>query len=338
MSINRRTLEELLRQRKALAAITDAAERDLIEAWVKSWDRSKHGLLAELEKLAVDPGRIGSQIRTRKVIAALGGMSHEILSLGQAAGVRISGEARSMLWRAIADQDVLIRTQLPTSVGINLHRVDPRQIGAMARRTTEQIHSRTWALSDEAVAAMRHELVYGITVGDNPRATARHMLKQAQGAFNGGLARAMVISRTESLDAYRTAAQAQQDANSDTLAGWQWHANLSNRTCASCIAQHGNIYPLDEPGPNDHQQGRCARVPVTKTWRELGIDIPEPPGRVEPGDGIKWLESQPEDVQKSVLGPKRWEAWKDGQFNPDEWSSRRVTPGWRDSFAVGKLR
>lgn len=103
------------------------------------------------------------------------------------------------------------------------------------------------------------------------------MLKGLEGEFNGGLTRALTISRTEILDAYRASSKQTMAANDDVLAGWMWTAELDETTCESCWAMDGQIFDLDVDGPDDHQNGRCTRTPVTKPWRELGFDVDEPP-------------------------------------------------------------
>jgi len=74
---------------------------------------------------------------------------------------------------------------------------------------------------------------------------------------------------------------------------------------------------------------------VTRSWKELGFDIPHPP-RTAP-TGPEWLAKQPEKVQRAVLGPKRYQAWKNGTYPPESWAVRRSTTGWRDSFVVGPV-
>jgi hypothetical protein len=211
-------------------------------------------------------------------------------------------------------------------------RVDERQIEAIVRRTTERITSRTRALSRESQSAVRRELIRAVASGSNPRVTAQRIVSRAEGRFNGGLSRALVISRTEMLDAHRAAAAVGQAQHADVLAGWIWLSALDSRTCPSCWGKHGSQHPASEPGPFDHQQGRCARMPVTKTWADLGIDLPEPPSVVP--DASEVFGALTADEQRSVLGPARYEAFAAGRFPMDQWSVRRSNPGWRDSYAV----
>ena len=100
---------------------------------------------------------------------------------------------------------------------------------------------------------------------------------------------------------------------------------------------HGSVHPLDEPGPLDHQQGRCSRVPVTVSWKDLGIDAPEPGGRAREGDGERWLRGQPERVQRNILGDRGFEAWRNGDWPASEWTTRRETDGWRDSYGPARM-
>jgi hypothetical protein len=162
------------------------------------------------------------------------------------------------------------------------------------------------------------------------------MVQRAEGRFNGklGLSRALVISRTETLDAHRAAAALGMSQHADVLQDWQWHAKLDTLTCASCWAQHGTAYPLSEPGPLDHQCGRCSRLPRTKPWAELGFDIDEPPS-VLPNAAQLFTELDAADKLK-ILGPARYKAYVAGDFPIEAWSVRRSSDGWRDSHVVAR--
>jgi hypothetical protein len=98
--------------------------------------------------------------------------------------------------------------------------------------------------------------------------------------------------------------------HADVLRGWEWLAAMDERTCPSCWAQHGTIHTLDEPGPNDHPQGRCARNVLTKSWADLGFDITEPPS-VTPDaqtvfDGLSAEQQKSDPGAGEVRGVRRW--------------------------------
>lgn len=334
MTINRRTITEAARQKAKVGRIVDTTTADLILAWARAWDE----IAADLED-TITAGLTGSRrLRARKQREALRIVSLRLLALCDEAGDAITADARQLVELAAMHQTELIGTQLPKVLAVQLERTDPRQVEAIVKRTTQQITARHRQLHHEAQVQMRRELMRSVAVGDNPREAARRMVKGLRQPFDGGLTRAMVIARTETLDAYRTASQAAQDANSDVLAGWRWMATLSRRTCPSCLAHHGELHELKEPGPLDHHQGRCARVPETKSWAELGFSgIAETKPAIREGDGARWLKSQPADVQRDVLGSKRYDAYKAGDYPPEAWSVKRSAEGWRDSYHVGPV-
>ena len=126
------------------------------------------------------------------------------------------------------------------------------------------------------------------------------------------------------------------EANADVLAGWYWHTELGPRTCVACVAMHGTRYPVSAPGPYGHPQCRCARVPITKSWAELGFEgIKETRPKIT--HGPTWLANQPEAVQRSVMGDRRFEAWTAGDYPPSDWAVRRENPDWRPSYQIGPL-
>ena len=322
------TLAALARQREIVGRMLATISDDVLAAWVRAWDD------IERELLRIDP-TLSARERRRRLEQAKRLAGGRILDAATTMNVTLTANARVLIERGLLEQPELIATQLPPGVTVDLIRPPGAEVDLMVRRTTEQITARTYALSVEATAVMNRALVLGQAAGDNPREVARRMIQQARDGFNGGIARAQVIARTEMIDAHRGAAEASQNANHEVLEGWVWWAQLGPRTCPSCVEQHGRLHRLDEPGPLDHHQGRCARVPRTKTWAELGYDVPETRPPIE--SGHDWFNRQPEHVQRSVLGPKRFEAWQAGDYPPDAWSVRRSTTGWRPSFHVGPV-
>ena len=309
----------LRRQRAAIAELIDEASDEVLLMWARAWTDLRAEIEAELAR------RGEAAMLTYSADYA----GQRLIELGERSAGIVSGAARRLVELSMRDAAALIGAQLPSLWP--LARPAKPELDAIVQRATTQITSRMWVLSDEATEAMRRRLMQGVAAGRNPRDTARLMVRDVQGDFDGGLARAQVIARTETIDAYRAGAKAHHEANSDVLAGWVWLAQLSERTCPSCVAMHGTEHDLDEPGPLDHQQGRCSRMPLVKPELVPGT----PTSKVE--SGAEWLQRQPEGVQRSVLGPGRFEAWKAGDYPASRWAVRRESEAWRPSYGPGPI-
>lgn len=147
-----------------------------------------------------------------------------------------------------------------------------------------------------------------------------------------------VIARTEMLDAHRAASRAQQDrlVAQGAVTGWEWIATLDRRTCPSCLAMHGTQHPPSVAGPLDHQQGRCDRLPVAASWKDLGFDIPEP----EPilPDARAWFDNLPQSEREQIMGATRLGLLDAGKIQWSDLAGRRETSGWRPSYAPTPVR
>ena len=342
MSVTARTLRLLAEVRGQIDGVLDAQTRDLVRAWVIAWDEIEPDLTASLleQLVAGDKVTRAQLLRSTRLRKALAVVAEKLEELAEYTGIRISQDLQLVLDTAGGAQASVIDSQLPANFMSNADlqswsRVDERQLTAIVERITEQVTSTAWPLAPDSYEVVRRELVRGVAAGANPRETARRMIERAGRGFNGGLNRALVISRTETLDAYRTAAAVGEEQHTDVLAGWRWVAELDTRTCPSCWSQHGSMHALTEPGPYDHQQGRCARMPATRSWADLGFTAIEEPPSLLPDARTQFSELTDEQ-QREVLGPRRFEAWAAGKFPMDSWSRRRSTDGWRDSYVPTK--
>ena len=341
MPVTADTLAAARRMRVELDATVDAATRDLAAAWGRAWDEIVDDWSAAIDDLiaASDDGwpTVAQIARAKRAQQALQVASDALDELAQTTGVRILSDVSALAPQVAGWMEIIAATQLPeTGAAATFSRVSPAAIRAIVQRSTQQVTSLTRPLSAEATAAMRSALIRGVAVGDHPERAAARMLDRAKGGFEGGLWRARNIARTEMLQAHHDAALEFRKSNADILRGWVWTAELSKRTCPSCVANHGSIHPAGEPGPLDHQSGRCTATPITKTWRELGFDIDEPKP-IEFEDGEEWLKKQPKDVQISVLGKSGHDAWQAGQWPKDQWSQRVSSTGWRDSYRAAPV-
>jgi hypothetical protein len=125
------------------------------------------------------------------------------------------------------------------------------------------------------------------------------------------------------------------EANSDIIKSLAWTSTLDARTTVEiCVPRDGKQYhpvthkPIGHTlawlgGPGRAHFGcRSTSVPVTKSWRELGIDVDElDPGTRASMDGQvpadqtygAWLKKQSAARQDEVLGPSRGKMFRAGE-------------------------
>ena len=197
--------------------------------------------------------------------------------------------------------------------GIEPSRVDPRQMQALAERVAG-------GGAEDRISALVESAAGGWQPGSSPAAAA---------AGAEWAARAVCWLRTEQLDLYRSATMAgYRAAPAGMLSGWQWLADLDDRTCPACIAMHGTVHPLTEDGPDDHPQGRCCAIPVMRG---------ESPFVAEDASE-DWLSQLTTVEQMEALGPSRWEAWRSGVPLPEMAAWRPATREWRRCIRPATLQ
>lgn len=344
MAISRDTLNLVGQMRLSLGTTVDGTTAALARSWAEAWEILQPEWQAAIDDLIASstngtwPSR-AQILRAERAQAALAATRTALTDLTAQAGVTITQAVPQLSADAALWQARVTASQFPTAAGTSaeivagLTRVDDDAMAAIVRRTTGQVTSLLRPLSAEATASMRTSLIRGVALGQNPREAARRMVERVHGRFDGGLHRATTIATTEMLDAHRAAQYAHDQANVDTLGGWVWTAALDRRTCPSCWVQHGSVHPVTDPGPLDHQRGRCARVPKTKSWADLGFPDLDEPGDVVP-DGRAVFDALPREQQLQVMGQARLDLLDSGRVSWSDLSTRRSSAGWRDSFGV----
>lgn len=111
----------------------------------------------------------------------------------------------------------------------------------------------------------------------------------------------------------------------------RWLATLDSHTCIGCGARDGKTWTNDADhtpighsipfrAPPLHRNCRCALVPVTKTYRELGLDVDQPrttrassSGQV-PADTTfsEWFKRQPPSEQDEKFGLEKTRLFRKG--------------------------
>lgn len=132
------------------------------------------------------------------------------------------------------------------------------------------------------------------------------------------------------------------EANSDLIVAVAWTSTLDTRTSETCRLRDGKRYSNDTHKPighafpwlsgpgRAHWGCRSVSVPVTKSWRDLGLDVDEMdagtrasmdgqvPAEQNYGD---WLKKQSAARQDQVLGPVRGKLMRDGGLTIDRFAT-----------------
>lgn len=130
------------------------------------------------------------------------------------------------------------------------------------------------------------------------------------------------------------ARRATYDANLDIIKGIRQVSTLDGHTTLTCVAYsgaewdnernpiNGNTLKFGNGCPR-HWNCRSVDVPITKTFRELGIDIDEAPtstrasvdGQIDAGTTFNdFLKRKGTDYQNEVLGEGRADLWRAGKI------------------------
>lgn len=172
----------------------------------------------------------------------------------------------------------------------------------------------------DSIDALNQALITATARGENPRRTAQMMAE----AMRGNLQRALVVSRTEQLRAFREAATLQMK-ESGVVEGWIWRSAKQERTCLACLAMDGTVHELDEE-LDDHPNGRCFKQPIIKGLKPVEVQ-----------SSRAWFEDQVEEVQRAMMGAERFEAWQAGQFEFGDLAQRRENDEWGSHVRVATL-
>lgn len=339
MAINELTLRRASELRSMVDDYVDASTRALTARWAQAWEEVagewQDTIAVILAKRAagepLTPAQITNLARTQRALAMTAGRLQE---LAAEIGPLLEPAVREVVERTADLTTSVAQSQMPpvdSKLLPSFTRVDQPALEQIIERTMGQIHASSLPLADDAVDALKSALIRAVPSGWHPDKAAREILRRTRGAFAGGLTRAMVIARTEQLDAHRAANRAQNMAN-PTVTAVVWTATLDGRTCPSCLAKHNTEYPPDTEGPWDHAQGRCTFVPKTKSWADLGF-----PGIEEPPDLIPttedWIDQNPHDAVKA-LGPDRYRMLMDGDISIKDMATRVENPDWRPSYTA----
>jgi SPP1 gp7 family putative phage head morphogenesis protein len=324
----------------ALETRQQAAADQMLAAWTDSYwaiRQELDGLMdrmaaAKAEGVTFSPSWLYRQAR---LSALMGTVARETTRYALAASQVTVQAQQAAIHGSATDAAALTATAMaetaaPVGAGVTVVDVDPAAlvaelVGFMGDDTVLTKHLAK-TLVPEAQAQVKSALLAGITRGKSQD----WMIREATKGLALTHVRAETIMRTESLRVYRETARRTYEANSDVLVGWVWDAHLDRRTCLACTLMDGTVHPLTTT-LDGHPRCRCAPLPRTKTWAEMGLDPAldllgdtRPPIR----SGKTWLEAQSPSVQRELMGPLKFDAWKAGDITLDDMVARHSDPDW----------
>ena len=163
------------------------------------------------------------------------------------------------------------------------------------------------------------------------------------GILNRGRIEVEAVTRTAVAHTASAAREEFYQANTEVIAAEQWISTLDTRTSEMCRIRDGKKYTVDHKpvghsvpwlqGPGRlHWRCRSSSAPITKSFRELGIDIDElPPADRASMDGQvpaettygEWLMKQSAARQDEVVGAERGRLMRQGGMDFDQFYTNR---------------
>lgn len=247
--------------------------------------------------------------------------------------VEVEADHQLQLFQAI------IPPQVQASVGVAAVNAEQVYAAAMARPFQGRLLAE-WAQSLEADRLAR--IRDAVRIGFVEQQTISEIVRRVRGTRAKGYSDGIIeIDRRNAEAVVRTAvshtAGTVRDRffsdNSDLVKAIAWTATLDTRTSEICRLRDGKRYTCQEHKPIGHKlpwlsgpgrahwNCRSTGVPITKSWAELGIDLPETPASTRasmdgqvPEDQTygQWLRKQSAARQDEVLGATRGALFRRG--------------------------
>lgn len=170
---------------------------------------------------------------------------------------------------------------------------------------------------------VQHKTVQQLQIGMTRGESTESITKRISDTMQSTRRNAEAVTRTAVTHVTTQAREVTFEENGDVVDKVQMVATLDDRTTEICMAQDGETYPVNSgPRPPFHYGCRTVTVPVTKSWKDLGLDFNE----LEPGTRASmngqvsskltygdWLRTQTEAVQNEALGPSRADLFRNGR-------------------------
>lgn len=286
----------------------------------------------------------GSSFKIERLESLLGSVRAANAAAFEQAGRELTESLKSFVEYELSYQ----RQMLSTAIPVSFASISPTQVFAAAYAQPFRVSKNgavpmaqyLTGLTDARVKAVRDAVSLGFLEGQTTDQIVRKIKGTKASNYADGL---MERSRRDIEGMVRTALNhtanvAQQktfEANSDVMKGWMFHATMDGRTSITCASLNGKVYPIGKgPIPPLHINCRSAATPITKSFKEMGIDLPEivMVGKTRATmDGqipaettfTDWLKSKPAGFQDEVLGVTRGKLFRANEIEVDRFTNNK---------------
>lgn len=326
--VNGRLLNFLLRRQAVLANLGDTFANSIGRLYTDALRQTRQAIASSFAA-GFGPGTFAQELRAERVREMIRDMEPIVARLG--AEVRAEFD-RTMRALAAAERDTgiaLLTRAIPDSIGDRITLYRP-PLGFLDAGNVEVLGQSLDRWGRRAARNLLDDLAREINLGNLQGEDMRQLIRRTSRVFG--------VSARQARDTARTAVQSVSAeanarlfaANRGLISGVEYQATFDKRTCPACAALDGKVYKFSGSPSFDgrpripvHMNCRCVYVPVTKSWRELGVPIDDVPkgdrasmdGHVSGStDFAGWLRSQPDSVADSILGKGRADLWRAGQY------------------------
>jgi SPP1 gp7 family putative phage head morphogenesis protein len=299
-------------------------------------NRVEPDLIAQILKR--DPTAVSGEFSQRRLEALL----EAIREINAAAYREVQRDLRDELGQLAVYETSFQQRLVGGAITVELDVVTPsaQQLkAAVLARPLQGRLLKEWAqgLEQQAYVRVRDAIRMGFVQGETIDQMVRRIRGTKAASFADGV---LEISRRAAERVVRTAVNHTANyarelfyaENDDLIKGVMWVATLDTRTCTECMALDKQEFDVDEgPRPPLHLNCRCTTTPITKSWKELGINLPEAPegtrasmnGQVPASLSYnEWLKNQTAAVQDEALGPTRGALFRKGGLPVDRFVNR----------------
>lgn len=267
-----------------------------------------------------------------------------------AANGALTGEIKNFVEYEAGYQFKLFQHVLPVNVSVATVNIEQTYTAALSRPFQGKL-LKEWQekIASDRMARVRDTIRMGFVEGQ----TTSQIVQRIQGTRAKGYEDGVIeIDRRSARSVVQTALSHTAsvvrskftEENADLIKAEQWLSTLDNKTSPMCRIRDGLQYTADKHKPIGHsvpwgagpgQLHWCCRstsTPVTKSYRELGIDTDEfTPAERASMDGVvpadttyaDWIKKQSAGRQDEVLGSTRARLLRDGGLELDQFYSSK---------------